>query len=56
VSELFRARVPDLATTDSASMIINSFPDMCIDTYMSDRPYVPPPDVKSVIRIVCIAW
>ena len=26
---------------------------MCSDRYLSDRPYVPPTDAKSVIRIVC---
>jgi len=43
-----RARMPDLATTDTKHTVIN------VDTNSSDGPQLPPLDVKSVIIITII--
>ena len=57
VGELLRAGMLDLATSDTASMIVNT---ICVLTYpLSDRPQLPPLDIKGIriemIKICCSA-
>jgi len=46
--------MPDLATSDIVSMIVNSYHDMRIDTTSSDRRYLLPFDGTSVMIITII--
>jgi len=52
VGGVIRARMPDLVTNDTASMIMNSYDDVRIDTLLISKALVASPGCERVITVV----